>query len=391
MKQNENELINIIRLIRSENIGNITFIKLVEMFGSATEAIANLPALTKSSKKNIKLYSQKDAEKEINTAIKENIQLISYLHNYYPPLLRQLEDYPPLLFVKGHSHLLKKSSVAIVGSRNASINGEKQAFNFAKELGEQGFLIVSGMAKGIDSAAHNGALAKGTIAVLGGGVDVIYPAESKKLYEDLCQHGAIISEFPIGLKPIPTNFPKRNRIIAGMARGILVVEASLNSGSLISANFALEQGKDVFAIPGSPTDTRAKGTNKLIKEGAILTENVFDIINNLKNFKLHEEDIPIPNFTSQKPKLMEKDLLAPREFLQNILSVTPLSVDILVQESSFSYGQVTTILLELELNGKLERFPNNYVALIANNKILEETKTLKNNKDNYEVSNSRIS
>lgn len=390
MKQNENELINIIRLIRSENIGNITFIKLVEMFGSATEAIANLPSLLKSSKKNIKVYSQKSAEEEIATALKQNIHLVSYLHEHYPPLLRQLEDYPPLLFVKGHSHLLKKSSVAIVGSRNASINGQEQAFNFAKELGEQGFLIVSGMAKGIDSAAHKGAMAKGTIAVLGGGVDVIYPKESKKLYEDLCQHGAIISEFPIGLQPIPTNFPKRNRIITGIARGILVVEASLNSGSLISANFALEQGKDVFAIPNFPTDIRAKGTNKLIKEGAILTENVFDIINNLKNFKLHE-DVIIPNFKSQQPKLTEKELQAPREFLHNVLSFSPISVDVLVQESSFSYGQVTTILLELELNGKLERFPNNHVALIANNKELEKTKILENNKDNYEVSNSRIS
>ncbi|XWO13813.1 DNA-protecting protein DprA [Candidatus Hepatincola sp. Pdp] len=390
MKQNENELVNIIRLIRSENIGNITFIKLVEMFGSPTEAIANLPSLLKFSKKNIKLYSQKSAEKEINNALKQNIHLISYLHEYYPPLLRQLEDYPPLLFVKGHAHLLKKSSVAIVGSRNASINGQKQAFNFAKELGEQGFLIVSGMAKGIDSSAHSGALAKGTIAVLGGGVDVIYPSESKKLYEDIHQHGAIISEFPVGQKPIPTNFPKRNRIIAGMARGLLVVEASLNSGSLISANFALEQGKDVFAIPGFPTDPRAKGTNKLIKEGAILTENVCDIINNLKNFNLHE-DITIPNFKLQKPKLQEKDLLAPRKFLHNILSVNPIAVDVLVQESSFSYGQITTILLELELNGKLERLPNNHVALIAKCEKLEKAKIIKNNKDNYEVSNSRIS
>ncbi|UQY80419.1 DNA-protecting protein DprA [Candidatus Hepatincola sp. Av] len=390
MKQNENELVNIIRLIRSENIGNITFIKLVEMFGSSTEAIANLPSLLKSSKKNIKLYSQKSAETEINNALKQNIHLISYLHEYYPPLLRQLEDYPPLLFVKGHAHLLKKSSVAIVGSRNSSINGQKQAFNFAKELGEQGFLIVSGMAKGIDSSAHNGALAKGTIAVLGGGVDIIYPAESKKLYEDICQHGAIISEFPVGQKPIPTNFPKRNRIIAGIARGLLVVEASLNSGSLISANFALEQGKDVFAIPGFPTDPRAKGTNKLIKEGAILTENVCDIINNLKNFNLHE-DITIPTFKSQQPKLQEKELLAPRKFLHNILSVNPIAVDVLVQESSFSYGQITTILLELELNGKLERLPNNHVALIAQYEKLEKAKMITNNKDNYEVSNSRIS
>ncbi|MDR2008076.1 MAG: DNA-processing protein DprA, partial [Alphaproteobacteria bacterium] len=264
MKQNfDKNLIDIIRLIRTPRITELTFARLIEDYGNATAAIESISSIMNNAKKPLNIAPPSVAEAEIELAAKNNITIVNYTEDSYPPLLRQIENYPPVLFVKGNVKLLKKSAIAIVGTRNASILGQQNAFNLAQGLGENGFLVISGMARGVDTAAHEGALNKGTVAVLGCGVDVIYPRENKKLYESIVEHGAVISEFPIGTSPLPYHFPKRNRIISGMSRGVLVVEAAENSGSMITAKEALDQGREVFAIPGDPSDDRSSGPNAL--------------------------------------------------------------------------------------------------------------------------------
>jgi DNA processing protein len=363
------ELINIIRLIRTKNIGAITFANLINHYGSVQSAIDALPSLYKGKDK-WSIAPLSVAEKEIETAIKNNIEIIPFTSEDYPPLLKFTEDYPPIIFVKGHKKLLKKSAIAIVGSRNCSISGKQNAHNFAQELGKNGFLVVSGMAKGIDAAAHKGSLQKGTIAFLGGGVDIIYPKENAILYEDIAEHGLLASDFPIGLAPIASNFPRRNRLIAGVSRGVLVVEASLSSGSMITAQIAADIGRDVFAIPSNPADG-ISGTNALIKDGAFLTENIDDILNvlknkpNISNFTLKEENhLTNVNFASKNLILEEKILEEVRNVLNTSLNSSPLSVDNIIRMTEFPRQYVLQVLLELEITGKLERFPGNKVALV---------------------------
>lgn len=357
------DLVDIIRLIRTKRVGAITFIKLIKEFGNASSAIDAIPTL---SEDKIKVSSKSDAEKEIDLALSNNIEIIDYTSSLYPPLLKQIEDYPPLLFVKGYSKLLKKSSIAVIGSRNASLLGQQNAFSFAKELGEHGFLVASGMAKGIDTSAHEASLNKGTLAVLGCGVDVVYPKENKKLYDKIVDLGVVISEFPIGTKPIDHNFPKRNRIISGISRGVLVVEASKNSGSIITARLALEQGREVFAIPGNPTDSRAKGANLLIKDGAILCENVEDIISVIKKQPLIVNENTIDNFKTPPlniKNINKQEIQEAKNYLLQILSSSPISIDNILQQNKFGYNQLSIAILELELSGKLERHQNNRISL----------------------------
>ncbi len=359
---NKNNLIDILRLIRTDKIGPVTFIKLIERFGDATTALDALPSLVK----NHKIYSKSAVEKEIELAQKNNIEIIDYTSVLYPPLLKNTEDFPPVLFTKGHTKLLKKSSIAIVGSRMASLLGQQTAYNFAKELGENGFLVISGLAKGIDTSAHEGSLARGTVAVLGCGVDVVYPKENQKLYDKIVESGLIISEFPISSQPIAHNFPKRNRIISGISRGVLVVEASANSGSIITAKTALDQGREVFAIPGSPSDGRSRGTNSLIQDGAVLTQNVQDILDAIKKHPSVSDNIS-DDFTNKKVNLQnlsQTELDEVRSYLLQILSPTPISVDVILQQNKYNYNQISIVILELELSGNLERHPNNRISLI---------------------------
>ena len=359
-------LIDIIRLIRTERVGTITFTKLIEQFGDASTAIEALPTLVKNSQKPFKICSKSVAEKEIEFAEKNNIEIIDYTSNLYPPLLKQTEGFPPILFAKGHSKLLKKSSIAIVGSRMASIVGQQNAYNFAQGLGENGFLVISGLAKGIDTSAHEGSLTRGTVAVLGCGVDIVYPKENQKLYDKIIESGLVISEFPIGSIPVAHNFPKRNRIISGISRGVLVVEASQNSGSIITAKTALDQGREVFAIPGNPADSRSRGTNALIKDGAILTESVQDILDAIKKHHIVSDNIS-NNFTPKRINMndfSENELDEVRNYLMQVLSPTPVSIDTILQQNKFNYNQISIVILELELSGKLERHPNNRISLI---------------------------
>lgn len=271
-----------IRLIRSERVGPITFHKLLERYGTAAAALGALPTLAKrGGAPRFRLCSKEDAAREYEALEKSGARLVAIVEEAYPPLLRHIEDAPPLLYVKGHVHLLTKRAIAIVGARNASVAGQRLAAQFAADLGKGGFLVVSGLARGIDAAAHQGALTTGTVAVVAGGVDIVYPKENADLYGALCAQGAVISEMPLGTRPQARHFPRRNRLISGLSRATLVVEASPKSGSLITARMALEQGRDVFAVPGAPQDPRAQGANQLIRDGAILArsaEDIFEVV-----------------------------------------------------------------------------------------------------------------
>ena len=247
-----------LRLIRSENIGPITFHRLLEQFGTARKALQALPDMAKNGgrKKALKICTPSAAEDELAALVPLNISTVFWGEAGYPPLLAHIDDAPPLLFVRGHPHLLTKKSVAVVGSRNASVNGRRLVHGMARTLGEAGYLVVSGMARGIDAAAHDGALTSGTLGVLGGGVDVIYPRENDVLYGHIRDTGALVSEVTCNTPPQSRHFPRRNRIISGIARAVVVIEAGAKSGSLITARMALEQGRDVYAVPGPPQGGR---------------------------------------------------------------------------------------------------------------------------------------
>lgn len=362
-----NERLNWLRLFRSRNVGPITFYKLLEQFGTATAALDALPSMAKrGGAKTFKAFPKSEAEAEIEALEKHGGRFVIRTDEHYPSLLAQVEDAPPVLAVLGHPHLLSKRAIAIVGARNASLNGKNFARRIATELGAAGLLVASGMARGLDAAAHEGAMETGTVAVLGGGVDVIYPKENEALYHQLVERGAIISEVPLATKPQARHFPRRNRIISGMARGTVVVEASLKSGSLITARMALEQGREVFAIPGSPSDPRAAGCNKLIKDGANLTQNGEDVLDVLRPILSSPLSEPKPLEFQQKslPFPDEQELDKARAEIQEMLSPAPVTVDELVRNCQFSPATVSLVLLELELAGRLERHPGNRVSLI---------------------------
>ena len=369
-------LADYIQLINTENIGPITFYKLVEQFGTVENAIKSLP-------QKFKLFPRKDAEREIKLAESKNIRIITYDSPEYPERLKQLEDAPPVLYVLGNINLLNHHlSLSIVGARNASINGRKTASKIAYDLSNNDILIISGMARGIDSSAHLGAMyAKeqqgATLAVLGTGIDIIYPKENTDLYEKIIRQGVIVSEFPIGTDPQSTNFPRRNRIVSALSDGTLVVEATVNSGSLITARLALEQGKDIFAIPGSPNDARALGPNKLIKEGAILVESADDILetlvtNNKKQIKPLPKNTKVnkpkkqtvdnqPSFVAMNTSANEGD----KSDILDYLSHSGIDIDELIRISGLDSQTLSLKLFELEFAGIIERQAGNKVALIG--------------------------
>jgi len=364
----ENEKLNWLRLIRSENVGPITFYKLLERFGTATLALEALPELAKrgGAKRAFKACPKGEAEREFENLSKLGGVLITRAETEYPPLLAHTDDAPPVLSALGHPHLLTKRTVAVIGARNASLNGRNFARRISQELGQAGLLVASGMARGLDTAAHQGALATGTIAVLGGGVDVIYPRENEPLYNDIKSQGAIISEVKLETQPKARHFPRRNRIISGLARGTVVVEASLKSGSLITARMALEQGREVFAVPGAPADPRAQGCNKLIKGGAFLIQNVNDVLDILNSgldtsLKSHK---PLEYKQKVLPLPDDRELALARAEIQEMLSLSPVTVDELVRNCQFSLSIVSMVLLESELAGCLERHPGNRVSLL---------------------------
>ncbi|MES2215623.1 MAG: DNA-processing protein DprA, partial [Pseudomonadota bacterium] len=363
------ETISILRLIRSENVGPRTFVSLIKMFGSPSVALDNIQSFAKRGGKTkpITVCAKDDALAEIDALNKVGAKLLTYLDPSYSSLLKHIDDFPPIISYRGNIELLQKRCVAIVGSRNASINGRIFAGKIAQQLVQNDVVVVSGLARGIDTAAHTGAVPK-TIAVIAGGIDHIYPPENAKLFEQIAAEGLLIAELPIGTQPLGRHFPQRNRIISGVSLGTVIVEASFKSGSLITARFAAEQNREVFAVPGFPLDPRCQGTNHLIKEGAHLLESAEDIFNNLQTL----EDISIKALDDVEQNIdfsaikLSQDLLtdAVRKQVLECLSSTSITIEAIAQNTELPLPVIYTILLELELAGKVTRHIGGRISVI---------------------------
>jgi len=366
---NPAERLDWLRLLRSENVGPITFYQLLQRFGSAAVALEALPSFARRGGRSggIAVCSRADAQRELAALDKAGGRLVAWGEADYPPALAMVDDAPPLISVVGDAQLLQRRAIAVVGARNASANGRRFARDIATELGRSGFLVVSGLARGIDAAAHQGALETGTLAVVAGGVNVVYPEENRPLHEVIAQRGVIAAELSVGTEPQARHFPRRNRIISGVSLGVLVVEAALKSGSLITARFALEQGREVFAVPGSPLDPRCRGANDLIRGGATLVETVEDVLNALGG-QLSEPRPPAHTRPASTPLTdgtdSENQADAARAKVLEGLGPSPVLVDELVRQCQLSPAIVATVLLELELAGRLERQPGNRVTLL---------------------------
>ena len=371
-----------LRLIRSENVGPITYRELLKRFGSAEAALKQVPHLARrGGRSRIRLCSIDDAKREISAIEKIGARLVCLGEPDYPPILSRIDDAPPTLSIIGHDHLLTQPMIAVVGARNASTNGRLLAEQLARDLSAAGFPVVSGLARGIDTAAHRGALQSanypggGTIAIVAGGIDVVYPSENKNLYDQIREQGVVIAEQPPGTEPQARHFPRRNRIISGLARGVLVVEAAPGSGSLITAQLAVDQGREVFAIPGSPLDARARGGNELIRNGATLVEKADDIIFALRGLSGHPDEIFEPGhlFDSSAPQgsLFDFNSVPYQEDIHeisgedilNLLSTNPVPLDSLITDLGKSAAMVQAGLLELELAGRIQRHPGNHISL----------------------------
>ncbi|WP_119168901.1 DNA-processing protein DprA [Algihabitans albus] len=373
----DGERLDWLRLSRSENVGPITFRLLLERFGSATAALEALPELAKrgGQARPIRVCPAATAERELADLARLEARTIALCEPDYPQALAAADDAPPLVVLRGQAQLLRRPAVAIVGARNASANGRTLAKGIAGDLARAGYLVVSGFARGIDTAAHEGALTPGpgageagagTLAVLAGGVDIIYPAENGRLYDRLLTEGALLSEMPPGREPQGRHFPRRNRIIAGLSLGVVVVEAALRSGSLHTARLAADYGRDVMAVPGSPLDPRAKGCNGLLRQGATLIESAADVLEALAGSTESFAEAPNARFEAA-PMVMpsSQEQLQATDKIMELLSPSPISVDELIRQCQLSAALVGTVLLELELAGRLERTPGNRVALIA--------------------------
>lgn len=364
----EAEKLDWLRLFRAENVGPITFYDLIDYYGSASEALKNLPELAKRGgrKKPFIAPDESVIEREYAALKALGGDIVCAADEAYPLALSATDDAPPVLSYIGDITLAHKSCIAMVGSRNASINGRKFTEKLAAELGARDQMIVSGLARGIDTSAHIGSLQTGTIAVVASGIDIVYPDENKDLCEQIKENGLIFAESPLGQKPFAQSFPKRNRIVAGLSKATIVVEANMRSGSLITARLAGEMGRDVYAVPGHPMDPRAAGTNHLIREGATLVRSAEDILEGLMDFSGHymRENIQYTNF-APPPKTLEQPPENAHESLIENLSFTPTAVDELVRVSHLSIGQVQMILLDLELAGRIKRLPGNRICLIG--------------------------
>jgi DNA processing protein len=362
------ETFDIMRLIRTERVGIKTFQNLIALYKTPQKALEAIPELAAKggSLKNIKPCSIGDVNAEIEKIHNFGAEIICYQDKIYPKLLTQISDFPPILTIKGNHELLQNKSLAIVGSRNASLNGCKLAQKLASELGENSIIIVSGLARGIDTYAHIGSLTTGTIAVIAGSIDHIYPRENENLYHKITEDGLIISETPFGTAPTSQNFPQRNRIISGISYGTLIAEATLKSGSLITARFALEQNREVFAIPGFPVDSRYAGNNYLLKNGAILVENSNDILQVLNDIKEPNwlNDKPIDHYMIANQHFSEAEIAEVRVIIKNNLSHTPIKIEEIIESNNFPVNIVLTVILELELAGKIIRHPGNYISMI---------------------------
>ncbi len=351
-----------LRLIRSDQIGPVTYRQLIARFGCAQAAIHAIPILAeRGGGRSPRMASAEEVQKEFSKVEALGARHLFLEDEDYPFLLAQLEAPPPVLIAVGDLSLLQRPAIAMVGARNASAAACRFARQLAQELGDRGSVIVSGLARGIDTAAHEGSLATGTIAVIAGGIDVFYPPENEKKQRQIAERGLVLAEQPPGTEPRARHFPYRNRIIAGLAPGTVVVEAAPKSGSLITARYAAEFGREVMAVPGSPLDPRAQGCNQLIRDGATLVQNADDVLEALGPIGLGLVRQDQPNFAS--PAEAETDE-GGRELIVSLLSSTPVSVDELIRQSTLAPPSVQSVLLELELAGKLERHAAGRVSLV---------------------------
>jgi DNA processing protein len=400
LKKNAEHYIHIIQLIRSHNLGCVNFLKAVKQFGSVKRVICAIEENPKVLGRIVTLCTYETALLEYETGIKSGAECIAFDDADFPNLLHHIYDCPPFLWLKGNRTILSKNLCAVVGARNASVGGRKMAYSLAKNLGLNDFITVSGLATGIDTAAHQGSVGTGTIAVLASGVNVIYPDENQSLvHEILDNNGAIISEAPPNSPPQATMFIKRNRIISGLSLGTVVIEAAEKSGSLSTADFALEQNKEIFAVPGSPLDIRAAGTNRLLRNGANWVENSDDVISILqgivqkdavdkivhkKNSKntdtpkqvyLHTIPSDVPVMPIIAPQKLDKPSLrqntsqtqnmpkkTPEIDILNLLSTTPIACDDLIRLTGLTSNQLLSTLSIMELQGDIMRHHGNMIT-----------------------------
>lgn len=355
-----------LRLIRTPNVGPASFRDLINRFGSAETAIEMLPEIMMAGGANrpVRVPSMAEAETEMQLARRCGARFVALGEHDYPQTLTRMDNPPPLLAVKGTAAVFSLPPVAIVGARNASLAGIKMARMLASELGRNGYGVISGLARGIDTAAHQGSLDTGTVGVLAGGIDRPYPPENVGLCDEIAERGAIVSEMPFGWEPRAQDFPRRNRIVAGLSLGLVVVEAAQRSGSLISARLAGEMGRLVFAVPGSPLDPRAAGSNGLLKDGATLVTEAADVLEALAPLVGRQPFAPAsleepPDFTATPPPV-DGD----RARVIEALGPVPVEVDELIRHTWLHPAQIFMILLELDLAGRLERHSGGRVSLV---------------------------
>ena len=355
-----------LRLIRSDNVGPITFRDLIERFGNAAAALDALPELARRAGIKIRIAATDDAERELAAIDRLGARLIALGEADYPPWLAEIDAAPPLITVQGDTGILSRPMIAIVGSRNASVSGRKMAANMAGALGRAGLVIASGLARGIDAAAHEAALGSGTVAVFAGGLDRVYPPQNIPLAERIVSEGGVqLSETPLGLDPRARDFPRRNRIVSGLSLGVVIIEAAERSGTLITARLAGEQGRTVFAVPGSPLDPRAAGTNRLLKQGATLVTSAEDVIAEIEPLLSAPLARQTPFFreTEAAPIVDHSDSAQDR--VVEALGPSPIEIDEIIRFTGLAPGDIQLVLVELDLAGRIERHAGQRVSLIG--------------------------
>ena len=382
------ERLDWLQLARSDGVGPKTFYRLLHRFGSARQAFDALPRVSAETDGRSRRRCPRDeAEAELDRSSALGATLVAHGEPTYPPLLGEIHDPPPLLTVRGDINALFGETIAIVGARNASANGRLLAGRFANDLAADGLVVISGLARGIDTAAHEGTIKAGgkTVAVIASGVDIPYPAENADLMEMIIEQGAVVSERPLGSPPQARHFPRRNRLISGLSRGVVVVEAAPKSGSLITARFAIEQNRDVMAVPGSPLDARHRGTNQLLREGAALVETADDIRQSLGEASPRRQPaLELDLASEQRTVAPAKSLAVPSDtpspsqqaapettdapLIKKVcerLGTEPLLVDELIRQCHANSSEMQHALFELELDGRIERHPGNRVSLAS--------------------------
>lgn len=378
----DGQRLSCLRLIRSENVGPVTWRELINLYGGATAALEALPELSRRGGRGrpLRICPRDKAEAELEAARKIGARPLFTIEPGYPPALAFIEHPPPLLYIKGRPELFRRAAIGIVGSREASAHGMSFAREIAAKLGAAGLLVVSGMARGIDASAHEASLATGTVAVLAGGIDIVYPSENASLYERISDVGCVVSENWPGYTPRAQDFPRRNRIISGISRGVVIVEAARRSGTLTTARHAADQGRDVFAVPGHPRDPRSEGTNHLLRDkGATLTLSAEDVLEALRPQLDHafaETAVgigPLPRDASapQPPVALPTDsrktaaLSDPdRQKIVQAMGPAPIAVDELTRAVGMEARAVQVALVELTLAGRIERHAGGLVSLV---------------------------